>query len=92
MAGPTQIFDRVLLDARRRRALKGGVADFLSRRVADDLVERLNAVQRHFPVAVEIGGLTPLLAERLCASGQVGRLIRLDRLAETGAETDLKEH
>ena len=86
MAGPTQIFDRALLDARRRRALKGGAADFLLRRTADDLVERLKAVKRHFPLAVEIGGLSPLLAERLGATGQVGRLIRMDRLAETGAE------
>ena len=86
MVGPTQIFDRALLDAHRRRALKSGAADFLLRRTVDDLVERLLAVKRHFPLAVEIGGLLPLFAERLGATGQVGRLIRMDRLAETGAE------
>jgi SAM-dependent methyltransferase len=86
MAGPTQIFDRGLLDAYRRRALRQGVADFLLRRSADDLVDRLKAVKRHFPLAVEIGSPVPLLAESLGATGQVGRLIRMDRLAETGAD------
>ena len=78
------IFDQALLDARRRRALSRAVpgADFLLEAVADDLVERLAAVNREFPVAVELGSPLPLVAERLTVSGQVSRLVRLDRLAE----------
>ncbi len=50
-------FDRALLAARRRRALArhpdGG--GFLRDAVADDLAERLTAVKREFPVALDIG-------------------------------------
>jgi SAM-dependent methyltransferase len=81
MAGPTQIFDRALLDERRLRTLKQGVADFLLRRTADDLAERLKAVKRHFALAAEIGSPSPLVGERLTAAGQVGCLIRLDHLS-----------
>jgi SAM-dependent methyltransferase len=82
MTGPTRIFDRALVDERRRRALKQGAADFLLRRTADDLVERLIAVRRRFALAAEIGSPSPLVAERIGATGQVGRLIRLDHLPD----------
>jgi SAM-dependent methyltransferase len=81
MSGPTQIFDRALLDRRRARALRLGPADFLLRRTTDDLCDRLVAVKRLFPIAVEIGSPLPLLAERLQASGQVGQIFRMDRVA-----------
>jgi SAM-dependent methyltransferase len=81
MSGPTQIFDRALLDRRRARALRLGPADFLLRRTADDLCDRLIAVKRRFPIAVEIGSPLPFLAERLQASGQVGQIFRMDRVA-----------
>jgi SAM-dependent methyltransferase len=78
------IFDRALLDLRRRRALRetGDGADFLRRRVGDDLLDRLAAVKRRFPLALEIGSPSSDLADRLTASGQVGRVVRLDRLPE----------
>lgn len=85
MAGPVYIFDRVLIDARRRRALrrrKAG-ADFLLNAAADDLVERLSAVQRDFGLAVDLATPLPHLADRLGADGRIGRLVRLDRLPET---------
>ena len=80
--GPPQIFDRALLDRRRRRALAaaGPGADFLRRRVGDDLLDRLAAVTRRFPLALEIGSPASDLADRLTASAQVDRVIRLDRL------------
>ena len=82
MTGPTRIFDRRLIDARRRRALREARpgADFLLRHVADDLIERLTVVKRRFPLALEIGSPLPHLADRLVAGRQVDRVIRLDRL------------
>jgi SAM-dependent methyltransferase len=81
------LFDHALLDARRRRALAAGnAADFLYRLAADDLADRLAAVKRRFPLAVELGSPSPLVRERLLASGQVDAVVRIDRLAETGAD------
>jgi SAM-dependent methyltransferase len=84
MAGPTPIFDRALLDQRRRRALNAHAegADFLLQAVVHDLVDRLAAVQRRFALAADIVSPTPLLADALAATGQVDRIIRMDRLAE----------
>ena len=60
------IFDRRLLVARRNRAA-GCMAghDFLLARVADDLVERLAAVNRRFLNAVNLGAYHGLLGRRL---------------------------
>lgn len=85
MAEPVQIFERSLIDARRRRALlrpQAG-ADFLLRAASDDLGERLVTVGRSFPVALDLGSPLPLLAERLSTSSQIGRVVRLDRLPQT---------
>src|SRR5581483_11532192 len=84
MDGPPKIFDRKLLDRRRRRAAKAAVpgAAFLLEAVADDLVERLAAVERRFDLGAEIGSAGTALADRLIATGRVARLVRLDRLAE----------
>ncbi len=84
MTGPPAIFDHALLDQRRRRALRGSVANtaFLHDLAADDLVDRLSAVTRRFPLVAEIGSPLPRLAERLLASGQVDEVVRLDRLTE----------
>jgi SAM-dependent methyltransferase len=55
------LFDRALLQARQRRALRLGAATFLLDRVADDMVDRLAAVKRAFSRAADIwtpgGGL-----------------------------------
>jgi SAM-dependent methyltransferase len=85
MIPPVPLFDRALLDARRRRALTGSVAgaDFLLRAVADDLIDRLAAVKkRRFDLAVDLGSPTPYLADALVASGLVARVVRLDRLEQ----------
>src|SRR5260221_14078744 len=83
MSGPPRIFDRNLLDTRRRRALRDATAgaDFLLRAVAEDLLDRLAAVKRSFDLAADIGSPLPLGAAKLAASEQVGRVIRIDRLA-----------
>jgi SAM-dependent methyltransferase len=57
------LFDRALLWARQRRALKLGAATFLLDRVIEDMVDRLAAVKREFAHAADIWtpgeGLTP---------------------------------
>lgn len=84
MSGPPVVFDLALLDARRRRAMRlgGDGAAFLLEATADDLVDRLAAVNRRFPLAADIGSPLPLVAERLVASGKVDRVVRIDRVAE----------
>lgn len=93
MAGPIQLFDRTLLDARRRRALaqpQAG-ADFLLNAAVDDLADRLCAVKREFPIAVDLASPLPRLAGRLSDIPQVGRVIRVDRLADplAGLQADV---
>ena len=49
------IFDRLLLRARRRRAVAAGAETFLLDRVATDLAERLAAVLRRFDLVLDLG-------------------------------------
>jgi SAM-dependent methyltransferase len=66
MAADHDIFDRALLVRRRDRVAAGAAAhEFLLARVADDLVERLGAVQRRFPVALDLGAYHGLVGRRL---------------------------
>ncbi|MEZ5773654.1 MAG: methyltransferase domain-containing protein [Hyphomicrobiaceae bacterium] len=72
------IFDRRLVRQRKARASAGLEGfDFLRRRVAEDLAERLAAVRREFPRAVEIGAEGPELREALATVGTVGPLVGL---------------
>jgi NADH dehydrogenase [ubiquinone] 1 alpha subcomplex assembly factor 5 len=60
------IFDRRLLVARRNRlADRAADHDFLLARVADDLMERVSAINRRFPVALNLGAHHGLLGRRL---------------------------
>jgi SAM-dependent methyltransferase len=77
--GPPHLFDRKLLDRRRGRAAAAPEA-FLLNLVADDLADRLAAVKRTFPLAVDLATPLPLLAERVTAGGQVERIVRIDRI------------
>jgi SAM-dependent methyltransferase len=49
------LFDRALLRARQDRARRGGPATFLLDRVAEETVERLQAVLREFKDAADVG-------------------------------------
>ncbi len=84
MNGPPVIFDHALADRRRRRALRVPVAgaDFLWRAVAEDMAERLATVKRRFALCLEIGSPLPVLGP----TGQVDRVVRMDRIAETGPD------
>ncbi len=63
----SRVFDRDLVRARRQRAAASfaGV-DFLHRRVAEDLCDRLMDIKRQFPLAVDLG----------CHNGVVGRTLQ----------------
>jgi len=54
-----------LVQRRNRAADRIAAHDFLLARVADDLVERLSAVNRRFPTAVNLGAYHGLIGRRL---------------------------
>ena len=63
---PPLIFDRDLLTRRRNRiAATATMHEFLLTRVADDLVERLSAINRRFAVALDLGCHHGVLARAL---------------------------
>lgn len=82
MSEPHALFDADLLTNRRNQAAGAAAAhDFLLRRVADDLAERLAIVRRDFAVAVDLGAYHGVLGRRIGASPNVGRLISFDPTA-----------
>jgi SAM-dependent methyltransferase len=76
------LFDRALHRKRLDRAAAAfGTADFLKRRAADDAVVRLEAVNRRFPLAVDLGARDGAFARALAiseAADKVGWLIETD--------------
>lgn len=85
--GVPVIFDRTAGEAALRRAGRIGPADFLLRRAADDLDERLAAITRSFDLIADIGTPTPLFAERLQAGRgtEEGTGVTVLRVAPPGA-------
>ncbi len=76
-ATPMKIFDRALLARRRARAAAGfGTHDFLIRRVMDEVSDRLAAVNRKFPLALDLGSHGGALA--LAETDKIGRIIATD--------------
>jgi NADH dehydrogenase [ubiquinone] 1 alpha subcomplex assembly factor 5 len=64
------LFDRRLLRARRERAARQGEApDFLLRRAAEEIADRVLAVKRDFAPVLSIGSVPGLLAEALSGFG-----------------------
>lgn len=74
MAAP-RIFDRKLLMARRKRAIRLGEETFLLDRVAEELVERLSAIKRQFTFGLDLGTPGDALQSRLQHGGQVERIV-----------------
>ncbi|MBN9550187.1 MAG: methyltransferase domain-containing protein [Alphaproteobacteria bacterium] len=74
------LIDTELWLARKRRALVRPVegADFLMRRAAEDLADRLDAVERRFGRAAALFCQTPTAAEALAGSGKVGEVVRVE--------------
>lgn len=79
------VFDRILLRRRLARAFASGYASFLLERMVSDLEERLSAVLRPFPLALDVGTPTPLAADTLLRSGRVEHVVRLSPTPEGGA-------
>jgi SAM-dependent methyltransferase len=82
MSAPPRLFDRALHRKRLDRAAGGfAAADFLQRRSALDLVERLEAIMRDFSVAVDLSARKGAFREALAgspAAARVGLLIEAD--------------
>jgi len=82
MSAPPRLFDRALHRKRLDRAAGGfAAADFLQRRAALDLVERLEAIMRDFPRAVDLSARKGVFAQALAqsdAASRVGLLIEAD--------------
>jgi SAM-dependent methyltransferase len=85
-----QVFDPGLLAERKKRALRAGGsdADFLMRRVAEDLGERLSTVGRDFPEAATLFCQTAAAADVLRQSGKVGHIHRIEADAALLAGAD----
>src|SRR6185437_11241904 len=77
MSAP-HLFDRPLIARRLNRALAATPADFLLRRVVDDLEERLALIKREFADALDLGAPGPHAAAALKAA-------RVTRIAPTAA-------
>jgi SAM-dependent methyltransferase len=82
MTAPPRLFDRALHRRRLDRAAAGyGAANFLKDRAAGDLVERLEAIVRSFPLAVDLGARDGSFASALAkspAAARIGTLIEAD--------------
>ncbi|MCP9229706.1 methyltransferase domain-containing protein [Mesorhizobium sp. LMG 17147] len=74
------VIDTSLWLARKRRALARPIvgADFLMRRAAEDLADRLDAVERRFGKAASLFCQTPAAAEVLAESGKVTENVRVE--------------
>ncbi|MGL4439104.1 MAG: methyltransferase domain-containing protein [Bosea sp. (in: a-proteobacteria)] len=70
------LFDRPLFRQRLTRAHRLGFADFLVRRAADDLGERLSAITREFPVALDLGTPTDAALKLLTARAGTAHAFR----------------
>ena len=75
---PPLIFDRLLLRARRRRALRLGPETFLLDQVADEFANRLRLVLRRFDLAVDLGTPTAAVRAALLGDGGIGTMVALD--------------
>ena len=74
------LFDQDLIVARKKRALAQAApgAAFLAERVAEDLGDRLAAVERRFAEAVALHCITPHAADAIAASGKADRVTRVE--------------
>lgn len=79
------LFDSALIRKRLARARRTGFADFLVARAVDDLSDRLDAVLREFPHALDLGTPVPAAATWLARSGRAGAVTRLAPVAEPGS-------
>ncbi|MEN6541149.1 methyltransferase domain-containing protein [Parvibaculum sp.] len=73
------IFDRKLHAQRRARAAAGFAGhDFLVRRVVEEFSDRLMAVNRNFPLALDLGSHLGALIHAALPAGKIGALVATD--------------
>ena len=76
------LFDTAqLLRQRLRHKSEAAGADFLLRRVSEEIADRLTAVQRRFDLAADIGTPGSTLAETLAGAPALEALVRVDAAA-----------
>lgn len=80
------VFDRRLVRRRLARAAGLGPETFLLDRVAEDLIDRLGAVQRRFDRALDLGTPTDGLARALAGVPAVGLVLRAAPLAPASSD------
>ncbi|WP_420433956.1 methyltransferase domain-containing protein [Hyphobacterium sp.] len=89
-SSPPALFDRALLRQRRNRVASTlPEHDFLLQRAIDDLLDRVESINREFPRALVLGGgglVGRMLAQRPEAARKIGQLVETD-LAERLAPT-----
>lgn len=78
-ASPVRIFDRALLAQRRKRAAANFESfDFLVRRVMDECADRLAAIARDFPLALDLGSHNGALRLAPLEPGKIKRIVSTD--------------
>ncbi|AKI03270.1 methyltransferase family protein [Hoeflea sp. IMCC20628] len=82
------LFDHDLMRQRRLRALARPVprADFLVRRVADDMAERLSVVERYFDHPVQVHGGLSRVADAMTATGKTAEFRFIELCAMPGTD------
>lgn len=86
MTAPS-IFDALALERRRTRwAASAPAHDFLLAHVADDLIERLDIIQRKFANGLDLGAHHGLLTRRIAASASVEAITALEPVANLLAQ------
>jgi SAM-dependent methyltransferase len=85
-----EIFDRSLARRRLERALRAFIpergVDFLLRRAADELADRLLLVKREFKIAVDLATPGPHAARTLADDSRIGFVLRAAPTASTVGE------
>ncbi len=77
MTEPPRLFDRAALKARRRRAAASGER-FLLAHVAREMSERLSAVLRQFPLAIDLATPGEDVAAVLAADPRIRTVVRIE--------------
>ncbi len=73
------LFDKRLLARRMARCAQGiGEHDFLLRRAGDDIAERLGAISRDFPLALDLGAHHGVVGRAISQSGRVRETVCAD--------------
>ena len=75
---PTSLFDRRAWRLHRERAARVGGADFLHAEIAARIIDRLDDVNRHFRVALDLGSHNGALSRALADRQGIGRVVAVE--------------